>query len=57
MKHPLKLKRGTVLKNIRSGEHVIFLKMVNGAYYVWHRVFKGCHFSAGQIMDKWKVVQ
>ena len=57
MKYPLKLKRGTVLKNIHSGEHVIFLKMVNGAYYVWHRVFKGCHFSAGQIMDKWKVVQ
>ena len=57
MKKPLRFKRGTILKNNRSGENVIFLGMVDGCFHVWHHLFKDCYFSAESIINKWKVVQ
>ena len=58
MKKPLRFKRGTILKNNRSGEYVVFLGMMcRDIYHVWHYHYKDCYFSAESIIGKWKVVK
>ena len=57
MNNTLRFKRGTILKNNRTGEHVVFLGMVDNSFHVWHYHFKDCYFSAESILDQWKVVK
>ncbi len=44
------MKVGDLIRNIKSGQYVVFLGKAKDCYHFWHHEFKDCHFS----IKNWK---
>ncbi len=58
----MSLKRGDLFRNIKTGQSIVFLGMVDdtpgGCYHFWHWKFKDTYFSvSGWEPEKWELVR
>ena len=51
------MKVGDLVRNINTGELIIFLGETENCYHFWHHEFKDCYFNFGNWRSKnWEIV-